>query len=70
LLAMAQTGANSWDTRRVTEARTWYEKSAQVWEQKQKLSEVDNDESGELNLVLAAQSHCDEILTGKSAPRH
>jgi len=69
LLAMAQTGANAWDRRKVTEARAWYEKSAPVWELKHKLAEIENDESGELDLVLSAQSHSDKILNEKSAPR-
>ena len=70
LLAMAQTRANAWERGKVIEARTWYDKSARVWEQKQKMAEIENDESGELKLVLTARSHCDEILTAKSVSRH
>ena len=66
LLGLAQRRPNTWDSRTVAEARTWYEKSARIWEQKQKLAEIENDESGELNTVLAARSHCNEILTGNS----
>lgn len=68
LLGLAQRTPRSWDSRTVADARTWYEKSARVWEQKQKLAEIENDESGELKTVLAARSRCDEILTGIATP--
>jgi len=69
-LDMAQRAPNNWDPKLVREARSWYEKSADVWAQKQKLAEIANDESGEPKIVLAARSRCDEILNRTSSARH
>jgi tetratricopeptide (TPR) repeat protein len=66
-MALAQTGHPAhWSLAEVREARSWYEKSLNVWAQKQKLNEVMDDESGDPKLVAAAKVHAEDVLAGLS----
>jgi len=69
-MALAQTGHPAhWNLGDVREARSWYEKSLDVWAQKQKLNEVMDDESGDPKLVAAAKVHADDVLAGHASPQ-
>jgi len=69
-MALAQRGHPAhWDLGDVREARSWYEKSLNVWAQKQKLNEVMDDESGDPKLVAAAKVHADDVLAGHASPQ-
>ena len=69
-MALAQTGHPAqWNLAEVREARSWYEKSLNVWAQKQKLNEVMDDESGDPKLVVAAKNRADEALARQISPQ-
>src|SRR5579862_6508093 len=69
-MALAQTGHPAqWNLAEVREARSWYEKSLNLWAQKQKLNEVMDDESGDPKLVAAAKVHADDVLAGHASPQ-
>ena len=62
-MALAQTGHPAhWNLAEVREARSWYEKSLNVWTQKQKMNEVMDDESGDPKLVAAAKVRAEDVL--------
>jgi non-specific serine/threonine protein kinase/serine/threonine-protein kinase len=65
IMAQAQAGnPEHWNLAEVREARSWYERSLNMWAQKQKLNEVMDDESGDPKLVAAAKAHTDDVLAG------
>ena len=65
IMAQAEAGdSQHWNVSRVREARSWYEKSLNVWAQKEKLAEVASDESGDRKQVVAAKAHADDVLAG------
>src|SRR5262249_50801422 len=65
IMTQAQAGnSEHWNSVEVREARSWYEKSLNMWAQKQKLKEVMDDESGDRKLVAAAKAHAEDVLTG------
>jgi tetratricopeptide (TPR) repeat protein len=69
-MALAQTGHPAhWKLEGVREARSWFEKSLNVWEQKEHLKEVMDDESGDPKLVAAAKARADDILAGHVSPQ-
>jgi eukaryotic-like serine/threonine-protein kinase len=67
IMAQAQRGqSDRWNLAEVREARSWYEKSLNVWAQKQRLNEVMDDESGDPKLVAAAKARADDVLAGNA----
>jgi eukaryotic-like serine/threonine-protein kinase len=55
-----------WNLADVREARSWYDKSLNVWAQKEKLNEVMDDESGDPKLVAAAKARAEDVLAGRA----